>query len=71
MLLSDSTSAIAINKNLILHECTKHIEVDIHLVREKVVAGVIELKHVPMEENIVDGFTKSLGIGKFHFFWTN
>ena len=35
-LFCDNKSAIMFSSNLVLHERTKHIEADIHFVREKV-----------------------------------
>nr|GEZ33312.1 ribonuclease H-like domain-containing protein [Tanacetum cinerariifolium] len=35
----DSNSAIKIAINLIFHERTKHLEIDLHFVREKIIAG--------------------------------
>lgn len=47
-------------KNPILHARTKHIELDIHYVREKVIARDIEVHHIFSEEQIADGLTKAL-----------
>ena len=52
--------AIALASNPILHARTKHIELDIHFVWDKVLAKEIELKHVPTLDQIADIFTKPL-----------
>ena len=45
----------------VLHERTKHIEVDIHFIKEKVQSGVISLVFVFSCEKTADMFTKSIG----------
>ena len=37
----DNVSAIYLSGNLVQHQCTKHIEMDIHSVREKVARGQV------------------------------
>ncbi|GJW76340.1 ribonuclease H-like domain-containing protein [Tanacetum coccineum] len=39
----DSNSAIKIAANLVFHERTKHLEIDLHFVREKVLKGLLKL----------------------------
>ena len=47
------------------HTRTKHIEVDVHFIREKVEAKQIEVRFVPTEEQVADVFTKLLAASKF------
>lgn len=39
-LLCDSISVVLLAHNTIIHACTKHIELDIHFVSEKVMANL-------------------------------
>lgn len=56
----DNTSAIALAANHVFHGRTKHIEVDVHFIREKVLGKVVEVGHVPTEDQVADLFTKPL-----------
>ena len=42
-LYCDNQSAIHIGKNLVSHERTKHIEIDYHFTRDKVLEGLLQL----------------------------
>ncbi|GJU18962.1 ribonuclease H-like domain-containing protein [Tanacetum coccineum] len=55
------SSAIQIAVNLVFHEKTKHFELDAHLVREKVSAGVIKTIKIHTDMQNTDIFTKCLG----------
>jgi hypothetical protein len=56
----DNVSAIYLSGNPVQHQRTKHIEMDIHFVREKVARGQARVLHVPSRHQIADIFTKGL-----------
>ncbi|CAL1400034.1 unnamed protein product [Linum trigynum] len=66
MVFCDNQSAIHIARNPVFHERTKHIEVDCHVIRERLMNGLIDLKHVSTNFQLADIFTKSLGIDRFN-----
>lgn len=43
----DNISAVYMSVNPVQHQRTKHIEIDIHFVREKVALGQVRVLHVP------------------------
>ncbi|XP_071729605.1 uncharacterized mitochondrial protein AtMg00810-like [Rutidosis leptorrhynchoides] len=56
----DNVSAVFLSGNPVQHQRTKHIEMDIHFVREKVARGEVRVLHVPSRFQIADIFTKGL-----------
>ncbi len=64
----DNISSILLANNLVYHARTKHIEVNYHFIREKVLAKEIDLIHVSTEYQIADIFTKALGTNKLRKF---
>jgi hypothetical protein len=48
------------SKNPVHHRRTKHIELDVHFVREKVALGELRVLHVPSSRQLADIFTKGI-----------
>ncbi|KAK2411429.1 hypothetical protein QL285_046706 [Trifolium repens] len=59
-LLCDNISAVALAHNPVLHARTKHMELDLHFVREKVIAKHLHVLHVPATAQLADPLTKPL-----------
>jgi hypothetical protein len=65
ILKMDSQSAIALSKNLVFHECSKHIDVRFHFIQECVGDGKLDIEHVRTEEQFADILTKTLARDRF------
>jgi len=63
----DNVSAVYMTANPVHHKRTKHIEIDIHFVREKVALGEIRVLHVPSSHQFAD-MTKGLPTALFREF---
>jgi len=64
----DNISSVYMSRNPVHHRRTKHIELDIHFVREKVAIGELRVTHVPSARQITDVFTKGLPSALFFDF---
>ena len=49
------------------HSRTKYIEIDVHFIRDKVLAGDLKIYYVPSEDQIADILTKPLFSPQFNY----
>ena len=64
----DNVSAVYLSANPVHHRRTKHIELDIHFVRDQVALGHVRVLHVPTSQQFADIMTKGLPTTSFEEF---
>ena len=57
---TDNQASIALAKNPVFHDRSKHIDIQHHYTRELVKQEKIQLNYVPTKDMIADALTKSL-----------
>jgi hypothetical protein len=67
----DNISVMYLSTNPVQHQHTKHVKIDLHFVREKVVIDQVHTLHVPTISQFTDIFTKGLPSSVFNEFWLN
>jgi hypothetical protein len=60
IIYEDNQSAIAISKNPVKHERTKHVDIAFHFVRQRTGTGEVQLVYLPTKKMIADMLTKPL-----------
>ena len=65
---ADNQGAIALAKNPVHHQRSKHIDIRYHFIRSEITNGVVVLYYVPSEENVADIFTKAVSKFKLNKF---
>jgi hypothetical protein len=61
----DNVSAVYLSTNPVQHQRTKHVEIDLHFVRDRVAIGEVRVLHVPTTSQFADIFTKGLPSSNF------
>ena len=56
----DNKSAIALAKNPVYHDRSKHIDTRYHYIRERITKQDLKLEYVKSQDQIADIFTKPL-----------
>jgi hypothetical protein len=67
----DNISAVYLSGNPVQHRRTKHVEIDLHFVLERVSLGDVGILHVPTTSQYADIFTKGLPSVLFSEFRTS
>ena len=65
-LYCDNKAVMHIATTTDFHEYTKHLCIDCHYIRDKVLEGFIQTTHVPSREQIANIMTKPLGEMQHH-----
>ena len=65
LVFCDNVSSVYLSANPVHHRCTKHVELDIHFVRERVALGDFRVLHIPTKQQLADVMTKGLPTDTF------
>jgi hypothetical protein len=57
-----------LSTNFVQHQRTKHVEIDLYFIREKVAIDQVRVLHVPTTSQFADIFTKGLPYSVFNEF---
>jgi hypothetical protein len=60
LVFCNNVSTVYLSTNPVQHQRTKHVEIDLHFVRERVACGDVRVLHVPTVSQFADVFTKGL-----------
>lgn len=63
----DNIGATYLAANPVFHQRTKHIEIDLHFIRDMVLSRMLQIRYVPTSLQIADIQTKGLPASKFQF----
>ena len=62
---NDSQGVVALSKNPVHHNASKHIDIRYHFVRDCVISGKIGLENMSTTDNVAGGMTKCLSTDRF------
>jgi histone deacetylase 1/2 len=64
-------TATYLSTNYVFHARAKHIEIDFHFERERVLNKQLEIHLIPSKDQVIDGSTKPPPVGTFEEFKHN
>jgi hypothetical protein len=67
----DNMGAKYLASNPVFHGRMKHVEIDNHFVRDKVLRKLLDIRFISTEDQVADGFTKPLPQGRLLEFQHN
>jgi hypothetical protein len=65
---TDNQASLSLLKHGAVSPATKHIDVVYHTVRDSVIRGHVEFKHISTQEMVADFMTKALPLSKFKYY---
>jgi hypothetical protein len=68
LIYCDNISAVYLSTNPIQHQRTKHVEIDLHFVQERITIGQVRVLHILTISQFTDIFTKGLPSSVFNEF---
>ncbi|KAL6334395.1 hypothetical protein AAG906_014973 [Vitis piasezkii] len=54
-----------VSSNLVFHARIKHIKMDVHFIREKVLNKELDVRYIPTKQQVADTLTKALCTNPF------
>jgi hypothetical protein len=66
-----NVNSFYLSTNPIQHQRMKHVEIELHFVRERMAIGDVCVLHVSITSQLADIFTKGLPTSVFLEFWPN
>jgi hypothetical protein len=67
----DNVSVVYLSTNPVQHQRIKHIEIDVHFVREHIAVRDVRVLHVSTTSQFTDIFIKGLSSSVFLNFWSS
>ena len=71
VLWCENLGATYLSANPVFHARAKHIEIDFHFVRERVMRKQLQVRFISSGDQLADGFTKALPVAKMNDFVRN